>query len=78
MYRRLTTTSLGRGFQGVPLTIFNALSIQRLPSTFRRTDRAKTAPFSNPMICSSLLSDFTSQIAGAPAVVEFREISGLG
>ena len=53
----------GRGFQGVPVTICSTLSFQRLPSTFRRADRAKTAPFSNPMMCSSLLSDFPSQIA---------------
>ena len=53
----------GANSQGVPVTIFSALSFQRLPSTFRRTDRAKTAPFSNPMTCSSLLSDFSSQIA---------------
>ena len=63
MYRRLATTSLGRGFHAVPVTIFSALSFQRLPATFRRTPRAKTAPFSNPMMCSSSMSDFSSQIA---------------
>ena len=63
MFRRLATTSPRRGFQGVLVTNFSALSFQRLPSTFRRTDRAKTAPFSNPMMCSSILSDFPSQIA---------------
>ena len=78
MYRRLATTSPGRGFQGVPMTIFSAFSFQRLPSTFRRSDRAKTAPFSNPMMCSSPLSDFPQPNRSAPAVVEFREIRGFG
>ena len=77
MCRRLATTFPGRGFQGVPVTNFSAFSFQRLPSTFRRTGRAKIAPFSNPMTCSSLPSDFPSQIA-VPAIVEFREISSLG
>ena len=67
-----------RRFQGVPVTIFSALSFQRLPSTFRRTDRASTAPVSKPMMCSSLRSDFSQPDRSAPAVIEFREISGLG
>ena len=45
------------------MTIFSAFSFQRLLSTFRRTDRASTAPVSKPMMCSSLRSDFPSQIA---------------
>ena len=62
-YLRRNTTSPGRGFQGVPVTIFSAFSFQRLPSTFRRTDRTRTAPVSKPMMCSSLRSDFPSQIS---------------
>ena len=78
MYLRRTTTSPGRASQGVPVTIFRALSFQRLPSTFRRTDRAKTAPVSKPMLCSSLRSDSPSQIAVRQWSSRFREISGLG
>ena len=78
MYRRLTTTSPGRGFQGVPVTIFSALSFQRLPSTFRRTDRAETAPFSNPMMCSSLQSEFPSQIAVRQRSSSFVRSTVLG
>ena len=78
MYRRLTTTSPGRGFQGVPVTIFSVLSFKRLPSTFRRTDRAKTAPVSNPMMCSSLRSDFTSQIAVRQRSSSFVRSAVLG
>ena len=78
MYRRLATTSLGRRFQGVPLIIVSALSFQRMPSTFRRTDRAKTAPFSNPMMCSSLLSDFPSQIAVRQRSSSFVRSAVLG
>ena len=40
--------------QVVPVTILSAFSFQRLRSTFRRTDRASTAPVSKPMMCSSL------------------------
>ena len=71
MYRRLATASPGRGFQVVPVTNFSALSFQRLPSTFRRTDRAKTAPVSNPTVL--LLQPKGSALA----IVEFREIRGL-
>ena len=78
MYRRLATTSPGRGFQGFPVTIFSALSFQRFPSTFRRTDRAKTAPVSNPMMCSLLSVRLPQPYRSALAIVEFREISGLG
>ena len=75
MYRRLVTTSPRRGFQGVPVTIFNALSFQRLPSTIRRTDRAKTAQSDDVLIASVRLPQPSRS---APAIVEFREISGLG
>ena len=49
---------LGEGFQGFPVTIFSDRSFKRLPTTFRCTDRAKTARFSNPMMYSSLLFFF--------------------
>ena len=63
MYLRRTITSPDGGFHAVPVTIFSALSFQRLPSTFRRTDRASTAPVSKPMMCSSLPSDCPNQVA---------------
>ena len=78
IYLLRTTTSPGRGFQGVRVTILSALSFQRLPSTFRRTDRASTASVTKPMMCSSLRSDFPSQIAVRQRTFDLREISGLG
>ena len=78
MYLRRTTTSLGRGCQGVLVTIFNAFSFQRLPSTFCRTERASTAPISRPMTCSSLRSDFPSQIAVRQRSSSFVRSAVLG
>ena len=78
MYLRLTTTSPGREFNGVPATIFSALSFQRLPSNFRRTGRASTAPVSNPTLCSSLRSDFPSQITVRQRSSSFVRSAVLG
>ena len=78
MYLRRTTTSPGRGFQGVPVTIFSALSFHRSPSTSHRTDRAGTAPVSKPMMCSSLRCDFPSQIAVRQRSARFVRSAVLG
>ena len=66
------------GLHGVPVTILSAVSFQRLPSTFRRTDRASSVPVSNPMMCSSLRSDFPSQIAVRQRSSSFVRSAVLG
>ena len=78
MYLRRTTTSPGRKFQGVPVTIFSALSFQRLPSAFRRSDRASTAPVSKQMMCSSHRFVFASQIAVRQRSSSFVRSAVLG
>ena len=51
------------------MTIFSALSFQRLPPTFRRNDRANTAPVSHPMMYSSSHVHLLGGFIGSPNLI---------
>ena len=52
--------------------------VQAIAFDLRRTGHAKTAQVSNPMMCSSLRSDFTSQIAVRQRSSSFVRSAVLG